>query len=111
MGEIFEDKIYKIESGLISDRRGIGLFRAIDIAEDEYVNGNDFAKELMKFGVLSKPSKNTLRFAPALIINEKQLSTACLFILRAIRSLERLRKERKKEAISIRNSNNESKKQ
>lgn len=32
MGEIFANEIQDIKSGLIADRRGVGLFRAIEIA-------------------------------------------------------------------------------
>jgi ornithine--oxo-acid transaminase len=72
MGEILGDELSQIRSPIIKDTRGRGLFRAVEVAHDAHVNGNDFAYVLMKLGLLTKATHNhSLRLAPALIINEK----------------------------------------
>ena len=74
MGEIFKDELSKIKSSIISDQRGRGLFRAIDVNRDSRVNGNDLAYILMKLGLLTKATHEySLRLAPALVIKEEEV--------------------------------------
>jgi ornithine--oxo-acid transaminase len=71
MGEIFKEELSKIKSSIISDQRGRGLFRAIDVNRDSRVNGSDLAYILMKLGLLTKATHDySLRLAPALVIKE-----------------------------------------
>eukprot|EP00350_Pseudokeronopsis_sp_OXSARD2_P002271 CAMPEP_0170561742 /NCGR_PEP_ID=MMETSP0211-20121228/56734_1 /TAXON_ID=311385 /ORGANISM="Pseudokeronopsis sp., Strain OXSARD2" /LENGTH=125 /DNA_ID=CAMNT_0010877715 /DNA_START=644 /DNA_END=1021 /DNA_ORIENTATION=+ len=71
MGEILLDKLSAIKSPLIKDVRGQGLFLAIEMKRDLYVNGNDLAECLMMRGLTTKPTHTyTLRFSPTLAITE-----------------------------------------
>lgn len=74
MGEIFKEELSKIKSSIISDQRGRGLFRAIEVNRDSRVNGNDLAYILMKLGLLTKATHDySLRLAPALVIKEQEV--------------------------------------
>jgi acetylornithine/succinyldiaminopimelate/putrescine aminotransferase len=104
MGEIMNDKLNSIKSSLIKETRGRGLFRSIELKKGARVDGNDLAYELMNVGLLTKATHNyTIRLAPPLVINEDQVSKACNLIIRGIRSLERLNRERKRETREIKN--------
>ena len=69
MGEILRDELSKIKSPLVKETRGRGLFNAIELVDDSYVDGNDFAYVLMKLGLLTKAAHEfAVRLAPALVI-------------------------------------------
>jgi ornithine--oxo-acid transaminase len=56
------------------DVRGKGLFTAIEVNEGAHVNAWDMCLDLLKEGVLCKPTHKTkIRFTPPLILNEKQV--------------------------------------
>ena len=95
MGDILGDELSKIKSPIIKDTRGRGLFRAVEVASDSRVNGNDFAYIMMKLGLLTKATHDfSLRLAPALVINEKQILEAASIITEGVKVLENLHKER-----------------
>ena len=96
MGRILEEKLAKIKSPLIADQRGKGLFRAIEFVKDAKIDGNDFAAELIKNGMITRVSHNyVVRLCPPLVIKEKEILTAVGKITNAIKQLEKLSKERK----------------
>jgi len=77
------------------ETRGRGLFRAIEVVHDARVKGDDLAYILMKLGLLSKASHDySLRLAPALIIQEKEIVEATNIIKEGFKHLEKLNKER-----------------
>lgn len=95
MGEILGDELIKIKSPIIKDTRGRGLFRAVEVASDSRVNGNDFAYILMKLGLLTKATHDySLRLAPALLINEQQVVESANIIKEGVKVLENLHRER-----------------
>jgi ornithine--oxo-acid transaminase len=95
MGDILRDELSKIKSSIISDQRGRGLFRAIEVSKDSHVNGNDFAYILMKLGLLTKATHDySLRLAPSLVIKEEQVKEAASIIKEGVLVLEHLHKER-----------------
>lgn len=62
---------------------------------DSHVNGSDFAYILMNLGLLTKACHEfSLRLAPALVINEKQVKEAAAIIRDGVNELEKLNKER-----------------
>ena len=70
----------------------------MELVHDAKVNGDDLAYECMKKGVLTKSTHTySIRLAPALTITEKELTLACNKIKYAVRALERLNRDRKKE--------------
>ncbi|HEX8515944.1 MAG TPA: ornithine--oxo-acid transaminase [Bacteroidia bacterium] len=69
---------------LIKTVRGKGLFCAMVINERDGKNASDLCMELMKNGLLAKPTHgDIIRFAPPLIITEEQLME-CVSIIRKV---------------------------
>ena len=88
MGNILTDRFRTFDSPLIKDVRNRGLFCAIEF-EVGKVDGNDFAKILMKNGLITKATHvQTVRFAPALIINKEELLDAADIIEKSLKDLE-----------------------
>jgi len=55
------------------------------------VDGNHFSKILMKNGLITKATHvTTVRFAPALVINEEEIHQASDLIAKSIKQLEEL---------------------
>jgi ornithine--oxo-acid transaminase len=97
MGNILGDELRKLKSPLIKDVRGRGLFWAIEVHHDTKIDGTDFAYVLMKLGLLTKATHTySLRLAPALMINEKQILEAVQLIKVGLKELESLNKSRAK---------------
>jgi ornithine--oxo-acid transaminase len=87
MGKIFRERMDEIKtrSGLVKAVRGKGLLNAVDIAHLEHVSAMDICMEMMKNGLLAKPTRrDTIRFAPPLIIKEEQLLECCHIIEKSI---------------------------
>ena len=92
MGVIFREKIqsYINESKIVEDIRGKGLLNAIVIKDEE---NSDIAwnicLKMAQNGLLAKPTHgNIIRFAPPLIINEKQLSDCIEIIISSLKDFE-----------------------
>lgn len=76
MGKIFKSELEKMNSPLIKEVRGRGLFLGVEVkqAEGIKVNGNHFAKMFFKQGVLTKATHDsTVRLTPPLVINESEI--------------------------------------
>jgi ornithine--oxo-acid transaminase len=89
MGQIFRDRMRKINSPLITDVRGKGLLNAIDIKP--YGDGKtayDVCLKLRDNGLLAKQTHtHTIRFAPPLVIDEAQIHACADIIESTIMSL------------------------
>ena len=73
LGAYLLDELGKIQSPLIKDIRGRGLFVALEI-DPNIMKGRDVCLALMKNGLLSKETHETVvRLAPPLIISKQQL--------------------------------------
>jgi ornithine--oxo-acid transaminase len=87
LGKILLNELKKIQaenSELIKIVRGKGLFCAMVIKERNGKTAWDVCIELMKNGLLAKPTHgDTIRFAPPLIITEEQLME-CVAIVRKV---------------------------
>lgn len=85
LGEILLQELKKIQvesPDLVKLVRGKGLFCAMVIAERNGKTAWDVCIELMKNGLLAKPTHgDTIRFAPPLVITEEQLMD-CVSIVR-----------------------------
>ena len=87
-----------MQSRLIPNIRGRGLFYAMDVNPRSHVDGNDFAQLLAGRKILSKAThRYTMRFAPPLTIDEKQLLAATRRIKYAYNDLRDLNNQRRKE--------------
>ncbi len=76
MGEHFINGLRGINSSLISDIRGKGLFIGVEI-DPAKATARSVCEQLMKHGVLSKETHETVvRFAPPLIISKEDIDQA-----------------------------------
>ena len=86
LGLLFRAELEKIkkESNLITEVRGKGLFNAIVIKEKNGKTAWDVCLQFAEQGLLAKPTHgDIIRFAPPLVISEKQLME-CVAIIRKV---------------------------
>ena len=87
LGIEFRARINKIQSPMIKEVRGKGLFNAIRLHNTE-LSGYDVCLALMKNGLLAKQTHgNIIRFAPPLVINGTQLDECCRIIEKTFNEL------------------------
>ncbi|MFP4142166.1 MAG: ornithine--oxo-acid transaminase [Thermoplasmata archaeon] len=73
MGEYMRERLKEIDSPLIKDVRGRGLFIGVELEE----KARPYSEELKDEGILVKDTKKTvLRFAPPLIITKEEVDWA-----------------------------------
>jgi ornithine--oxo-acid transaminase len=82
LGEIFRARMMEIKGkhSYVKEVRGRGLLNAVEIdpTNDKGISAWDVCVNLMKNGLLAKPTHDTIiRFAPPLTLTEEQLSDAC----------------------------------
>jgi ornithine--oxo-acid transaminase len=77
MGILFREELAKIQSPFVSVIRGRGLLNAIVIKHSNPNAAWDLCIELMKNGLLAKPTHgDKIRFAPPLVIDEVSIKKA-----------------------------------
>lgn len=87
LGKIFREEMGKIKSEMIQKVRGKGLLNAIVIKPKGDKTAWDVCVKMKENGVLAKPTHDhIIRFAPPLVINEKQLHEAIGLIRESILS-------------------------
>ncbi len=85
LGEIFRKEMNSIESDMVELVRGRGLLNAIVIKPKNGKTAWDVCVALKENGLLAKPThQHIIRFAPPLVINEKQLYEAIDIIKKTI---------------------------
>ncbi|CAN5145460.1 ornithine--oxo-acid transaminase [soil metagenome] len=88
MGKIFRDELKKLAHPLIKDIRGKGLLNAIEINTTDEAAGWNLCLELMKNGLLAKPThSNKIRLAPPLVINKEQIIRSVNIISKSLKSV------------------------
>jgi ornithine--oxo-acid transaminase len=76
MGSYLTEKLQKIETPLIKDIRGRGLFIGIEI-DPALCSAREICEALMERGLLSKETHETVvRLAPPLIVNRQEIDWA-----------------------------------
>ena len=92
MGIIFREKLQSYINGskIVEKIRGKGLLNAVIINDEE---NSDIAwnicLKMAQNGLLAKPTHgNIIRFAPPLIINEKQLNNCIDIIISSLKDFE-----------------------
>ena len=76
MGEYFLSKLRQIDSKIVKEVRGKGLWIGVELNESE-VNAKDLCLMLLNEGLLCKEThKTVIRFAPPLMISKKDLDRA-----------------------------------
>lgn len=82
LGEIFREELAKIDSPFIEIIRGKGLLNAVVIKPMNSIQAWDVCVRLKENGLLAKPTHDhIIRFAPPLVITEKQLME-CIEIIK-----------------------------
>ena len=88
MGILFRAELSKLNSPFISVIRGRGLLNAVVIKHSNKDAAWELCIELMKNGLLAKPTHgDIIRFAPPLIITEKQIMEAVKIIEKSLSTL------------------------
>lgn len=76
LGDYMLKQLQQIQSPLIKEIRGKGLFIGIEI-NAKYASARDVCLQLMEHGILSKETHETVvRLAPPLVITREQIDTA-----------------------------------
>ena len=86
LGLLFRNELEKLkmESNIISDVRGKGLFNAIVIKEKDGKTAWDICLKFAEHGLLAKPTHgDIIRFAPPLVITKDQLME-CVAVIREV---------------------------
>jgi ornithine--oxo-acid transaminase len=87
-GEYFLDKLKTIKSRLIREVRGRGLLIGIELVE-EAGGARRFCEALQQEGLLCKEThENVIRFAPPLVIKEKDLNWAFKRVKKVFKELD-----------------------
>ncbi|VDD77480.1 unnamed protein product [Mesocestoides corti] len=88
LGKLFRDSLAGLPKDVVVCVRGKGLLNAI-VVDDKY-DAMDICYKLRDNGILAKPTHKTIiRFAPALVISEKEIKEACEIIHRVIATYAR----------------------
>lgn len=88
LGKIFREEIAKIKSPLYKYVRGKGLLNAIVTEPQNGIEAWDICLKMAEMGLLAKPThKHIIRFAPPLVINEKELREAIGIIKEAFETI------------------------
>lgn len=88
LGDYFMEELNKIESPLIKEIRGRGLFIGIEV-DDEKTSARHFCEVMMEKGLLSKDTHHTVaRLAPPLVINRAQINKSLDIIRESLQEIE-----------------------
>ena len=87
LGDYLLGELRKLESPLITDVRGKGLFIGVEV--EERVGARAVCEALLRQGVLSKDTHGTvIRFAPPLTIKKTELDIAVKALKAALAEFE-----------------------
>ncbi|PJA99074.1 MAG: ornithine--oxo-acid transaminase [Ignavibacteriales bacterium CG_4_9_14_3_um_filter_30_11] len=88
MGKLFREELMKIDSEMIELVRGKGLLNAIVIKPKDGKKAWDVCVKMKANGLLAKPThQHIIRFAPPLVITEKQIKEAVGIIKKSINEI------------------------
>ena len=88
MGEYFKDSLLQLNSKIIKEIRGKGLWLGVEI-DPKFISGKDLSKLLLEKGILCKETRETtIRFAPPLIIKKDEIDWAVEIIGDAFKNIE-----------------------
>jgi ornithine--oxo-acid transaminase len=89
LGKIFRDELSKVKSDMIELVRGKGLLNAVVIKPKNGKEAWDVCVALKDNGLLAKPThQHIIRFAPPLVITEKELRTSIDIIIKTLKQFE-----------------------
>ncbi|CAL1240514.1 ornithine--oxo-acid transaminase [Candidatus Methylocalor cossyra] len=88
LGAYFLEELKALDSGLIREVRGKGLFIGLELAAG--VDGREFCRRAMAHGLLTRETRRTvIRLAPPLVIERSAIDTALEILGDVLRELER----------------------
>ena len=88
MGEYFKNSLLQLNSKIIKEIRGKGLWLGVEI-DPKFISGKDLSKLLLEKGILCKETRETtIRFAPPLIIKKDEIDWAVEIIGDAFKNIE-----------------------
>jgi ornithine--oxo-acid transaminase len=91
MGDYLLEKLHRLDSPLISDIRGRGLFVGVEI-DPARGSAREICEALMERGLLSKETHETVvRLAPPLVIERKEIDWAVGQISEVLTEMDRIR--------------------
>ncbi len=91
MGDYLLEKLHRLDSPLISDIRGRGLFVGVEI-DPARGSAREICEALMERGLLSKETHETVvRLAPPLVIERKEIEWAVGQISEVLTEMDRIR--------------------
>ena len=91
MGKYMLDKLQNIDSPLIKDIRGVGLFVGVEI-NPALGTAREVCERLMQHGILSKETHDTVvRLAPPLTIGRSEIDWALERISEVLREMDKMR--------------------
>ena len=89
-GTYFLEELKKIESPVLKEIRGKGLWIGVEI-NTKIIDGRSICKLLLKKGILSKEThESTIRFAPPLIIEKKEIDWAVQTFKDTLKEIEQV---------------------
>ena len=87
-GSYFLKELKKIESPILKQIRGKGLWIGVEI-DTKIINGRNMCKHLLKKGILAKETHaSIIRFAPPLTIKKKEIDWAVSIIRETLKEIE-----------------------
>jgi ornithine--oxo-acid transaminase len=90
LGSYFLNKLRTLDSPLIKELRGKGLFIGMEISE-RYATAREVCEQLLRQGILSKETHDTVvRFAPPLTITKEELDWTFARIRNVLTTLDAL---------------------
>ena len=91
MGNYLLEELGKLDSPLISEIRGAGLFIGVEI-DPAVGSARDICERLMDRGLLSKETHETVvRLAPPLVITREQIDWAVVQIREVLQEIDEVR--------------------
>ena len=89
-GTYFLEELKKIKSPVLKEIRGKGLWIGVEI-NTKIIDGRSICKLLLKKGILSKEThESTIRFAPPLIIEKKEIDWAVQTFKDTLKEIEQV---------------------
>jgi ornithine--oxo-acid transaminase len=89
LGKIFREELSKVKSEMIELVRGKGLLNAVVIKPKNGKEAWDICVALKENGLLAKPThQHIIRFAPPLVITEKEIRIAIDIIIKTLKQFE-----------------------
>ena len=90
MGDYFKQSLLNLNSKIIKEVRGKGLWLGVEI-DPNYISGKDLSLMCLDHGILCKEThETTIRYAPPLIITEEELSWGIDKISTVLKKVEKV---------------------